>query len=103
MKFNSAIVALSLPLLAVADCELALRWTKNWIDGALRRYQVQMITTPRNDSWANMYGVMAVNIGQGCSNVQWYWTDGMLVIDVSCVQGSAGHEYATTPFKSKLT
>ncbi|EWY81695.1 hypothetical protein FOYG_15917 [Fusarium oxysporum NRRL 32931] len=74
-----------------ANCKLTLQWKSNWYENALRRYQVQLITSPRNDDhlglYCNQFKVNAVQL----ENVQCFWTDGMYVLDVSEVQGPAGY------------
>ncbi|KAK7572494.1 hypothetical protein V3481_017687 [Fusarium oxysporum f. sp. vasinfectum] len=74
-----------------ANCKLTLQWKSNWYENALRRYRVQLITSPRNDDhlglYCNQFKVNAVQL----ENVQCFWTDGMYVLDVSEVQGPAGY------------
>ncbi|KAF5723983.1 hypothetical protein FMUND_1304 [Fusarium mundagurra] len=74
-----------------ANCKLTLQWKSNWYENALRRYRVQLITSPRNDDHLGLYcdqfKVNAVKL----ENVQCFWTDGIYVLDVSEVQGPAGY------------
>lgn len=98
MKFNSAFVVLSLPLTSLA-CDLTVRWTKNWIEDGLTRYQVKLITNPRNDEHLQIYAQAVQGYAgiEGGSNTQWYWDGPDCVVDVSFVQGPGGHEYAILP------
>ncbi|KAG5810026.1 hypothetical protein H9Q74_005197 [Fusarium xylarioides] len=74
-----------------ANCKLTLQWNSNWYEHALRRYRVQLITTPRNDDHLGLYcDHFKVNAVQ-LENVQCFWTDGIYVLDVSDVQGPAGY------------
>ncbi|KIL86387.1 hypothetical protein FAVG1_10216 [Fusarium avenaceum] len=105
MKFSIIAQAiLAIPALATAipapvdttevkreNCKLTLQWISNWYVNAMRRYRVQLITGPRNDDHLGLYcsqfKINAVEI----ENVQCFWTDNMFVIDVTEVQGPAGH------------
>jgi hypothetical protein len=72
---------------------LELKWISNWYENALRRYRVQLITSPRNDDHLGLYcDEFKINAVQ-LENVQCFWTDNMFVVDVSEVQGPAGHSY----------
>ncbi|KAH7257943.1 hypothetical protein BKA59DRAFT_508839 [Fusarium tricinctum] len=74
-----------------ANCKLELKWISNWYENALRRYRVQLITSPRNDDHLGLYcDEFKINAVQ-LENVQCFWTDNMFVVDVSEVQGPAGH------------
>ncbi|KAI1033880.1 hypothetical protein LB503_011066 [Fusarium chuoi] len=74
-----------------ANCKLTLQWKSNWYENALRRYRVQLITSPRNDDhlglYCNQFKANAVKL----ENVQCFWIDGIYVLDVSEVQGPAGY------------
>ncbi|SPJ70370.1 uncharacterized protein FTOL_00098 [Fusarium torulosum] len=73
------------------NCKLTLQWVSNWYENGMRRYGVQLITSPRNDDhlglYCNQFKINAVEL----ENVQCFWTDNMFVMDVSEVQGPAGH------------
>ncbi|RFN47288.1 hypothetical protein FIE12Z_8470 [Fusarium flagelliforme] len=74
-----------------ANCKLTLQWKSNWYENAMRRYRVQLITSPRNDDHLKVYcDILAKNTVQ-LENQQCFWTDGMYVVDISEVQGPAGH------------
>ncbi|KAM0412857.1 hypothetical protein ACHAPD_007905 [Fusarium lateritium] len=73
------------------NCKLTLQWKSNWREGSLRRYRVQLITAPREDSHLSLY-CSHVKRGQAqLSNIQCYWRDGMYVIDFSDADGPAGY------------
>ncbi|KAH7196320.1 uncharacterized protein B0J16DRAFT_325810 [Fusarium flagelliforme] len=75
-----------------ANCKLTLKWIKNWHKNALRRYRVQLITTPRNDDHIHKYCDILKRTASGIQNVQCFWTDGMYVIDDSQAEGKVGHD-----------
>ncbi|KAM0345808.1 hypothetical protein ACHAPU_006161 [Fusarium lateritium] len=104
MKFSLLTLAAAVPALAVAvpasadatevkrdNCKLTLQWTKNWSESALRRYRVQLITSPRNDAHLDTFCGLVQQVSDGIQNVQCFWTDGMYVIDESQGEGSIGH------------
>ncbi|KAM0213323.1 hypothetical protein ACHAQI_004366 [Fusarium lateritium] len=74
-----------------ADCKLTLQWKSNWSEAALRRYRVQLITSPRNDTHLDKYCSLIKQAASGVQNVQCFWTNGMFVIDDSQGEGSLGH------------
>ncbi|CAG7555139.1 unnamed protein product [Fusarium equiseti] len=55
------------------------------------RESTALITEPRNDDHLKVYcDILAKNTVQ-LENQQCYWRDGMYVVDISEVQGPAGH------------
>ncbi|KAF5563532.1 hypothetical protein FNAPI_2604 [Fusarium napiforme] len=105
MKFPVLTLATAIPALAAAvpasvgtaevkrdNCKLTLQWISNWSEAALRRYRVQLITTPRNDAHLGKYCDLFKAGSSGYQNVQCFWTNGMYVIDDSQGEGSPGHD-----------
>ncbi|KAL4726591.1 hypothetical protein ACLX1H_005478 [Fusarium chlamydosporum] len=113
MKFSILTLAAAVPALAAVvpdsidtvevkrdNCKLTLQWVKNWHKAALRRYRVQLITTPRNDDHIHKYCDLFKQGGMGVENIQCFWTDdGKYVIDDSQAEGSVGHGEYLNRFK----
>ncbi|CVK96614.1 uncharacterized protein FMAN_10945 [Fusarium mangiferae] len=113
MKFSIITLAATVPALAAtvpasadtaevkrANCKLTLQWISNWSEAALRRYRVQLITSPRNDAHLDKYCDLFKQGSSGYQNVQCFWTDGMYVIDDSEGEGSPGHDLYLKDFNS---
>jgi hypothetical protein len=80
-------------ILETRACNLRLQWTSNWYQDALRRYRVQLITTPRNDAHLGDYcGLWHRATDSVGVNPQCFWENGVFYADISYVQGSNGHE-----------
>ncbi|RGP81355.1 hypothetical protein FLONG3_499 [Fusarium longipes] len=107
MKFSIlALAALAVPGLASAipepveaskiqeraNCKFTIQWKSNWYENALRRYRVQLITSPRNDDHLTLYCDQVKKLSVQLENVQCYWRDGIYVLDISEAQGPAGHD-----------
>ncbi|CZS75221.1 unnamed protein product [Fusarium graminearum] len=75
-----------------ANCKFTLQWTDNWYENALRRYRVQLITEPRNDDHLGFCCGILAKYTVELENQQCYWRDGVYVVDISEVQGPAGHD-----------
>ncbi|KAF5660656.1 type I transaminase [Fusarium heterosporum] len=73
------------------NCKLTLQWLTNWNEGGLRRYRVQLITSPRNDAHLDQFCAYIKTNSAGSQNLQCFWTDGMFVIDDSRGEGIPGH------------
>ncbi|KPA36034.1 hypothetical protein FLAG1_11222 [Fusarium langsethiae] len=73
------------------DCKLTLNWISNWYENAMRRYRVQLVTGPRNDDNLDLYCRQMRALVVELENLQCFWTDNMFVVDISEVQGPAGH------------
>ncbi|RGP64443.1 hypothetical protein FLONG3_9501 [Fusarium longipes] len=72
-------------------CKLTLQWKSNWRESGLRRYRVQLITSPRDDTHLTLF-CNHLRRGQAQhNNQQCYWRDGMFVVDLSHADGPAGY------------
>ncbi|CAJ0545114.1 Ff.00g085870.m01.CDS01 [Fusarium sp. VM40] len=114
MKFSLLTLAAAVPALAAtvpasvdaaevdkrANCKLTLQWITNWSESALRRYRVQLITSPRNDAHLDKYCNLIKGGADGIQNVQCFWTKGMFVIDDSQGEGSIGHDLYLKAFNN---
>ncbi|RFN47835.1 hypothetical protein FIE12Z_7910 [Fusarium flagelliforme] len=58
----------------------------------VKRANLQLITTPRNDDHIHKYCDILKRTASGIQNVQCFWTDGMYVIDDSQAEGKVGHD-----------
>jgi hypothetical protein len=94
MKFDFTPILLLLPITAQA-CDMAVIWTKNWSEAGLRRYQVKLVTNPRNDDHLGIYGQGVWEGSVPASNTQWYWDQGSgdFVVDTSFQEGTLGYKY----------
>ncbi|KAH6960302.1 hypothetical protein DER45DRAFT_611239 [Fusarium avenaceum] len=81
------------------NCKLTLQWVSNWSEAALRRYRVQLITSPRDDAQLDQYCKLFKTNSSGSQNVQCFWIDGMFVIDDSQGEGSPGHDLYLKDFQ----
>ncbi|KAK2686670.1 hypothetical protein QWA68_014421 [Fusarium oxysporum] len=83
MKLSILTLAAAVPALAAAvpasvdtaevkraNCKLTLQWISNWSEAALRRYRVQLITSPRNDAHLDQYCDLFKQSASGVQNVQ---------------------------------
>ncbi|KAF4958802.1 hypothetical protein FGADI_2146 [Fusarium gaditjirri] len=113
MKFSILTLVAAVPALAAtvpasvdtaevkrANCKLTLQWLSNWSESALRRYRVQLITSPRNDAHLDKYCGIMEQSTNGVENVQCFWTDGKYVIDESQGEGSLGHDLYLRDFNN---
>lgn len=95
MKFTAlSLVAIfsALPAVSAQGCNLGLQWVTNFPETGLRRYRVQLTTTPRNDAHLGIFCEELRNrVPTG--NVQCFWDGGRFVADASYVEGSAGYSY----------
>ncbi|RYP75699.1 hypothetical protein DL771_002186 [Monosporascus sp. 5C6A] len=87
------------------NCQLTLQWKSNWNESGLKRYRVQLITSPRNDKHLDLYCSQFSKNKAQLNNVACFWIDGMYVIDSSHAVGPAGyaaykreHGYASKAF-----
>ncbi|KAM0351670.1 hypothetical protein ACHAPU_002680 [Fusarium lateritium] len=74
-----------------ANCKFTIQWKDNWLENALRRYRVQLITSPRNDEHLDIYCKALRTKVVELENLQCFWADGMFVVDISEAQGPVGH------------
>lgn len=91
IKFTAlGLMAILSALPAVDACDLRLQWLTNWNEAGLRRYRVQLITTPRNDDHLTTYsnGIWSCRFA---SNPQTFWDGDKFVVDISFPEGGDGH------------
>ncbi|KAF4996544.1 hypothetical protein FGRMN_4428 [Fusarium graminum] len=114
MKFSILALAAAVPALSAAvpasvdtveevkraNCKLTLKWISNWSEAALRRYRVQLITSPRDDTHLDKFCDLMKKGAAGVQNIQCFWTDGMFVIDDSQGEGSPGHSLYLKDFNN---
>ncbi|KAH7257944.1 hypothetical protein BKA59DRAFT_508840 [Fusarium tricinctum] len=74
-----------------ADCSLTVRYNKVWVESALDRYRMQLITNPRNDRHLDVYCDDWRGLVGFTSNKQCFWGDAYYA-DGSVAQGPAGHQ-----------
>lgn len=82
---NLAALLLALPAVAAQSCELKVQWVTNWYEQGYRRYQVTLITTPRNDNHLGLYcGHFRARTPEISVNTQCFWdNDGRYKVDAS--------------------
>lgn len=91
IKFTAfGLMAILSALPTVDACDLRLQWLDNWHEQGLRRYRVQIITTPRNDEHLDNYssGLWSCRFA---TNPQTFWLDDRFVADISFPEGGDGH------------